>query len=527
MSSNVRWPLLASLLALAGCASYPQQRGMAETAALASERGVVATVPDASACTLGDPTIASLLAAPLGVDGAIRIVLTCNPELAAEYARLGIARAEVFQAGRLANPSLSIGRVGADGASPTTLTLGLTQNFSQLILRGPRLRLSEGEFLRTQQLLAGRVLEVVAETMAAWHRLQAASHTAQLADLSADAAEAAADLSQRFHDAGNRSPRELALDQASAAEAVIAARKSGDDVAKVRADLLRLLGLPASIAWALPDRLALPPPGEALAVAALQQQASRQRLDLIASRGLVDLLADSRDVARRWRWLGEFSVGVERERESGGARTLEPGLSIQLPLFDRGEAGVARAAAWQEWSEAERRRLDLRVASDVAVRAASLQSARASVVDFGERLLPQRRNVVARLQEDVNYMLRGPFELLQARRDEYATAIGYVEAIADYWIARAELERAIGARLPLPADGGSIDVAELAGARRAATDPAHSQHRHGTTSDPAPDPSKMDHSKMDHSKMDHSTMDHAGASPKDQPVPVKDPGDQP
>lgn len=507
-----RWPTLGLAVMLAGCASYPQQRGLDGTAELTAARGVTSSPP--VDCTQADAGVAGLLREPLTLDAAIQITLICNPGLAAEYARLGIARADAFQAGRLANPGFSVARSEASGGGRNSVTFGIAQNFSQLILRGPRQRLSEGEFLRTQQLLAGRVLESVAATSAAWYGLLAAEPAARIAEASADAAEAAAELSQRYRDAGNRSMRELALDQAEAVEARIAARRASDAVAAARADLQRQLGLPATTQWTLPARLPLPA-AETLAIDALRQQAAEQRLDLVAARGLVSLLADSREATRRWRWLGDFSVGVEREREQGGARTLEPQLSIQLPLFDRGQATLARADAWQEWSEAERRRLDLQVASAVELAFARWQSAQANVADHRDRLLPQRRNVVARTQEDVNYMLRGPFELLRARRDEYAAAIGYVEAIGAYWIARTGLEQAIGSRLPAAPDAGTIGADELVGGVTADPEPAHEHHDH------------EHHGEARPAAPDHSAMDHGAPQPAQPPQPEPQPGVQP
>jgi len=40
------------------------------------------------------------------------------------------------------------------------------------------------------------------------------------------------------------------------------------------------------------------------------------------------------------------------------------------------------------------------------------------------------------------------FELIQAKRQEYDAYQSYLEAIRDYWLARTDLMRAVGARLP-------------------------------------------------------------------------------
>ena len=51
-------------------------------------------------------TIASLLAKPLTVDAAVQIALLNNPGLQATLEELGIAQADLVQAGLLSNPKL-------------------------------------------------------------------------------------------------------------------------------------------------------------------------------------------------------------------------------------------------------------------------------------------------------------------------------------------------------------------------------------------------------------------------------------
>ena len=44
-------------------------------------------------------------------------------------------------------------------------------------------------------------------------------------------------------------------------------------------------------------------------------------------------------------------------------------------------------------------------------------------------------------------MLLGVFQLLQARRDQIEAYQAYLDTVRDYWITRAELERASGGSL--------------------------------------------------------------------------------
>jgi len=62
-------------------------------------------------------------------------------------------------------------------------------------------------------------------------------------------------------------------------------------------------------------------------------------------------------------------------------------------------------------------------------------------------VLPLSERFVALTQQEYNFMLRGTFELLLARRDEIEAYRDYIEVVRDYFIARSDLERAAGGRI--------------------------------------------------------------------------------
>ena len=62
-------------------------------------------------------------------------------------------------------------------------------------------------------------------------------------------------------------------------------------------------------------------------------------------------------------------------------------------------------------------------------------------------LLPLREKSVKESQLRYNAMLLGVFQLLQARREQIEVYRDYLDTVRDYWITRAELERATGGSL--------------------------------------------------------------------------------
>ena len=82
-------------------------------------------------------------------------------------------------------------------------------------------------------------------------------------------------------------------------------------------------------------------------------------------------------------------------------------------------------------------------------------AARARAVHYRDVVLPLKQRIVALVQE-YNFMLSGPFELLASRQAEIAAQRDHIDALGDYWMARVELEAAVGA--PLETVKGGIEM---------------------------------------------------------------------
>ena len=132
---------------------------------------------------------------------------------------------------------------------------------------------------------------------------------------------------------------------------------------------------------------------------------------------------------------------------------------------------------WLAFQGLSARELDLR--RDVGAAYASLSSSRARAERFRDELIPARETVFAQMQLEHNYMLIGVFELLSARQQSFEAYTGYLEALRDYWVAHAQLARAVGRRLP-DAAAPTPEPASEAPPSATETAPTHS-HDHGAT----------------------------------------------
>jgi outer membrane protein TolC len=70
------------------------------------------------------------------------------------------------------------------------------------------------------------------------------------------------------------------------------------------------------------------------------------------------------------------------------------------------------------------------------------------VTHYREVVVPLRKTVTDQALLHYNGMFISAFQLLAAKQAEVDARRGYLEALRDYWIARAELARALGGSLP-------------------------------------------------------------------------------
>jgi outer membrane protein, heavy metal efflux system len=446
------WPVAALTLAgvwLSGCTTRPAEQGLRETSELVSARDASVRTAASPSPSDTDNAVRALLAQPLSADAAVQIAVLRNPRLQIEYARLGVAEADVLEASRLSNPTLSLSVLDPRVAgTPSRVDAGISQAFTELLLLKPRKRLAAGEYERTQQVVAASILGLAADVRAAWYENVGAQHIATMRDSVARAAQLSAGLADRLHEAGNISALQLNLEHAAATQARVAATRAHAEATRTRALLTQGMGVRASDGpWTTLDRLPAPVPRED-SVDELLPVAARERLDVAAARREVGLQEDALGITEHYRWLGRIDIGLAGERDTDRTRLVGPTLAVQLPVFNQGQGTIARAHARLEDSRARLQALELSVDTSVRLGADRIQAARAVLEEYRSALIPEREAVVARTQENVNYMFAGAFDLLLAKQQEYDAYQGYLEAVRDYWLARVDLTRAVGTRLP-------------------------------------------------------------------------------
>ncbi|MGV2480145.1 UNVERIFIED_CONTAM: hypothetical protein IGO34_25420, partial [Salmonella enterica subsp. enterica serovar Weltevreden] len=119
---------------------------------------------------------------PLTPEIAVQLALLNNPGLRRDTAELGFAAAQVYDAGRLANPVLSAVRLspGDSTAANASLTLGIAVNFVNLLFLPANSRFAGAQFESAKLSLASRTLNLASEVEAAYYEAVGAEQLAQM-----------------------------------------------------------------------------------------------------------------------------------------------------------------------------------------------------------------------------------------------------------------------------------------------------------------------------------------------------------
>jgi cobalt-zinc-cadmium efflux system outer membrane protein len=437
---------LALLLAVPACA-VPRKGGFEDVSALVGDQAgrtihwYQGTPEDEEAHS----AVRALLAGELSADAAVQVALLNNRRLQVIYEDLGVAQADLVQAGLLTNPVFMGSVRYPDRSSAGRNTeFGVAQSFLDIFMRPARKRLAEAGFEAEKMRVAAAVLDLAAETQAACFRLQGALQTTAMLRLSTEAAGAAHEFARRQRAAGNISDLEMFARQSLLGHAQVELARSEVAVVADREALTRLMGLTGENGvFIVPSSLQELPEDDG-PLHDLERQALDRRPELAAQRWEIEALARALKVTLRWRWVPLIDVGVSTERDPEGTRVTGPEVAIALPLFDRGQAGVARIEALLRQSRQRLVATAVDISSEVREARSRLIAARELAGRYRSEIIPLNERLVAETQKFHNFMLAGVYQLLEARRDEIDAYRGYIEAVRDYWIARSDLERAVG-----------------------------------------------------------------------------------
>lgn len=382
---------------------------------------------------------------PLTPDGAVRVALLNSPELQAAFEELGLARANLVSALRLPNP-VAEGSVRFRKTRGTTLDFAVTEDLTQLIFLPLRSSVAEAQLDAAKLAVAGRAMDLALQVRAAYYAYLADRQLLELRQTVLDALGAAAEVAKGLHEAGNVTELDLDTEQVLFEEARVNYASAETALRGSRERLSALLGLWGDTSeWQAEGRLGDPP--AELPLADLEEKAVERSLDLAIIKHRFEAAAKRSNLARAQGLLPELKAGVTAEREER-EWSYGPLAEVQVPLFYQGQGEIARARADMRRQKQLLKARAVQIRSAARVTATRVAAARDRALYIKTVLIPARERILQQTQLQYNAMAVSVFQLLLARRDEVEAARSYVEALRDYWTARAEAEQLRSGRLP-------------------------------------------------------------------------------
>jgi outer membrane protein TolC len=441
---------------VAGCASFSPDGGMGAVSGIAGStlnKEVVAlrTGDDAAAARA---VLDRLLKRALTADAAVQIALLNNRGLQAAYDELALAEARMVEGSLPPNPRITV--LSIAGSAEIEIERAIVADVLALSTLPVRSEIAATRFRQAQLRAAEETLRIAAETRRAYYRVVATDELVGFLTQAQTAAETATKLATRLGETGGMNKLDQAREQVFYAELTAQLAAARQRAATEREALTRWMGLwGADLAFRLPA--ALPAvPRRAQALAAVEADAVRRRVDLQIARMELDALAKSYRLTQATRFInlleGGYAAKTTKDKETGEV-IHERGVDVelQIPIFDFGEVRVREAEA--RYMEAVNRLANRAV--DVRSQARDAYRVYRSTYDiaghYQREVLPLRKILSDETLLRYNAMQIDVFSLLAEARQRIAATVAAIEAQRDFWLATTDLSVAlVGGGTPAP-----------------------------------------------------------------------------
>jgi cobalt-zinc-cadmium efflux system outer membrane protein len=392
--------------------------------------------------------VRALLKRPLTVNRAVEIALLNNRDLLVTLEDVGVSAADLREAGLWKNPSINLSlRFPDRPPSATDAEEGVAFDLLDLLMIPLRKRVAADHLAAAQLRVADEALRVVAEVKAEVYWLQGdavmLTHRKTIVDVNATAL----DLAQRQHEAGNITDLALSQQQATYNAARLALATAENEQREHREKLNRLLSLwGPDTAWKLAEGLPVLPEGD-VPLRGLESLAVAQRLDLAAARAELESMVRALGLTKSYRFIGALEFGVDTEHNPDHSNVTGPTFRLELPLFNQGQARIAKGEAELRRAERKLEGLAIDIRSDVRALHDKLAALRDAVQFYQKEIVPTQQAVASGTLLRYNGMLTGNYEVFATRAEAADAEQKSIEALRDYWITRTELERVVGGSL--------------------------------------------------------------------------------
>ncbi|WP_040787267.1 TolC family protein [Massilia niastensis] len=450
------------VLVLSGCATFSNDGGLDAVSAMTAERtGQDVRLPKGTADSeAAQAELAQLLKQPLSADNAVRAALINNRGLRASLAELGVAEADLVQAGRMSNPGFSFSRLS--GGDEKEIERSVMFDLVGLLTIPIRRDIESRRFESAKLVAATDAVRLAADTRKAYFAAVAAVQSARYAEQVREAAQASAELAQRMAKVGNLSALDQAREQAFSAEATAQFARARHNATAAREQLSRMMGVWGSnTAFRLPDKLP-DLPAAPRDVGNIEALAMQQRLDVRLAKLETESTARALGLSKATGVINVLDAGYVNSSKSGSPRENGYEIELALPIFDWGGARIAKSEAIYMQSVHRTANTATVARSQVREAYSAYRTSYDVARHYRDEIVPLRKKISEETLLRYNGMLMSVFELLADARAQITGVNAAIDAQRDYWIAETDLQAAISGT-----GGSSISLSASASAEAA------------------------------------------------------------
>jgi hypothetical protein len=284
----------------------------------------------------------------------------------------------------------------------------VAQEFAQLLMIPLKKKISAERLEAIELRVSDEALQLVEKVKAAFVTVQADQQLVSRLRVIQETNAASLGLAQKQFEAGNITDLALLQSQASYSQGRLDLAKAEADLRDKREELTRLLGLwGVETAWRVQGDI-MPIPDSDFSQKGLESLAVSQRLDLRAAHRELTSVAAALGLSRIYRWIPVLEFGFTGERDIEGALNMGPAFRLELPIFNQGQARLARGAAELRRAENRLAGLAITIRSETRELRDRLASLRDMARFYHDEVLPTRIKIVNRTLLQYNAMQVSP-----------------------------------------------------------------------------------------------------------------------
>lgn len=444
-----RMGAFAAVLSLCGCVNIPQAPPFENVRQGVKERSGFKVHWHENGSEHPDiqKQVKTLLEKPLTSTLAVEIALLKSPHLQGAYAELGIAQADLIQAGLLENPSFGTLFRFPQGGGSVSLDFDLVFNFLNIFTRSLRQSIAASRFEEVQLEMMKLTLDLAAQTRAAYFQAQGACQREDLLTRALKYEEAAFTTQKELRKAGNISQLDFARGRASYEEDKINLIEMRARTHEELANLALLMGVCDHMDSLTLSKDALKISDQEPTFKNIEGRALSASLDLAMIKQRLETLGRTHKITNVKALVPDFKAGALAEREER-AWSFGPSFELTLPLFDQGQAGLSKIKYQVRALQEEYHHKTLQIRSSAQILQHKFYNLQKKISAFERDLLPVHQKIVEETLLHYNAMQVGVFDLIAAHKKQIQGQEAYLAALLESCLLNAQVQQLLHGSLP-------------------------------------------------------------------------------